>query len=253
MGAVMALLVHEWGHWLASRLMGERIDALKLTPFGGVMIYQEGKSPSKGIRGICIACAGPAANYLFLMIAGRMTQMFNQELLRSIVLSNAAMLFVNMLPALPLDGGRALFSLGYYVFPFFRLISWLSWIGVAAGACFLILSIYGLISLGKLNCSLVIVGTYLIYSAWKSRAQMMIENLYTVIQEKEDTAGGIRPRRVYEVATDVQLIRLVPYLGGEHVCEFVFSDGDREYRMTQKLLQKHLLERPMAEIGDIFQ
>lgn len=39
------------------------------------------------------------------------------------LLSHAAMLTINLLPALPLDGGRMVFSLGYYVFGVSGLIA----------------------------------------------------------------------------------------------------------------------------------
>ena len=251
-GAAAALIVHELGHWMACCLTGDSIDSLELTPFGGIMTYAQGKAPSKGIRGIVIAAAGPAANYLILLIVSTFSEVLEYDLQKAIVSSNAAMLCINLLPVLPLDGGRILFCLGYYVFPVVRLIAILSGMGIAAGIGFLLLSVYGAIELGYLNCSVTIVGFYLAYCSWKCRTQMMTENLYAILQERMDDVQPLRRIRRYRVSENTRLINLVSLLGNSFECEFVYADNRIERRISEDMLCKKLLEAPMQSIGEAF-
>ena len=91
LGAVCALTVHELGHALAARLLGERICAVELAPFGGVMTYAPGYSPAKGLRGIALAAAGPLGNELALLLLGAATRsemlcsLMGGELLRQMI------------------------------------------------------------------------------------------------------------------------------------------------------------------------
>lgn len=251
-GAAAALFVHELGHIAACRLSGDMIDRIDLTPFGGMMTYAEGRTQNKGIRGICEAAAGPAANYLFLLLLGSMPELFERELLIALISSNAAMLCINLLPVLPLDGGRVLFCLGYYVFQTSRLISVLSWLGVAAGGGLIILSVYGIVKLGCLNCSVLIVGCYLIWCSRKSREQMLTDNLYTVLQEREENCRKIRRIKAYWIHGEIPLIRLVPLLGESYVCEFIYSNGEAECRLPESVLRRQILETPLLSVRAAF-
>lgn len=251
-GAVTALLVHELGHIAACRLSGDLIERIELTPVGGMMTYAQGKAPSKGIKGIGVAAAGPAANYLFLMLLGVFPDLFPFNMRKAIVASNAAMFCLNLAPVLPLDGGRILFCLGYYLFPVARLILLLSGMGIAAGIGFVLFAVYGAIHFGCLNCSMIIVGIYLSYCAWTCKAQMSIENLYAIIQERTDDKRQLQPIKLYRVSGETKLIRLAPLLAGGYLCEFIYTDKETAYRITEKMLCSQLLEQPYLSVEEAF-
>ena len=251
-GAIAALFVHEFGHIAACCLTGDSIAQIELTPVGGMMTYAHGKVPSKGVKGSCVAVAGPVANYLFLMFLGTFPDLFESTLRKAIIVSNAAMFCLNLAPVLPLDGGRILFCLGYYVFPVIRLILFLSRMGIAAGIVFVLFAVYGAIQYGCLNCSILIVGLYLAYCAWICRSQMTIENLYAIIQEKMDDTRQLRPIKLYQVTEEIRLTRLVPLLAGSYLCEFICTMKETEYRITEKELCKKLLEQPFLSVGEAF-
>lgn len=251
--ALSALLVHELGHFAVSSIIGEKISKIAFTPFGGVIEYENGKSPCKGIHGVLTALGGPAANYLFLITADRIIDAFSDsELSCAMISANAVMMFINLLPALPMDGGRVAFSIGYYVFPVMSLISVLSTMGIVIGAGFVLLSVCGAIIYGLLNCSLVIVGGYLICCAWKSKEQMKIENLYAIIDEKMERNQEFQVVRCYKVPSGTQLIQLVTYFDQKHACEFIFENDQKVQRVTEKMVSKRLLDHPLSSIEDIF-
>ena len=101
-----ASAVHEAGHLLAVRLCGLHLLELRLTLGGAELVHTPG-SYRDDLR---IALAGPAASLLLAagMAAVRMAwRVPGADMLAGV---SAALGAFNLLPALPLDGGRALFA-----------------------------------------------------------------------------------------------------------------------------------------------
>jgi Zn-dependent protease/CBS domain-containing protein len=112
-----SLLLHEYGHALQARREGMEIEGITLWLFGGVAKFR-GMFPSAGAE-FRIAIAGPlvslALGLLFLavpMLVGLHAGV--DGVLFWLGSINIALLVFNLLPALPLDGGRVLRSLLWY-------------------------------------------------------------------------------------------------------------------------------------------
>ena len=105
----LACLVHELGHAGAIRLLGGRTDGLTLTGFGAVLRPRRRRMFS--YREECIvALAGPAASFLLALLAAAWGKRFGGDAYLLAGLSLALAVF-NLIPAAPLDGGRALGAL----------------------------------------------------------------------------------------------------------------------------------------------
>ena len=244
--AMGALLVHEAGHYAAGRMLGEQIAQVELTPFGGVMTYAPGKSPSKGIRGVCVAAAGPLGNELALLAAAAapVQRVLGYEGTQAFIMANLAMICLNLLPALPLDGGGIVFSIGYYLFPAGRLIALLTTLGMLTGLGLALLALYGLICLGTLNCSLLMIGGYLMLCARRSRAEVLAQNLYAVVQERQESPEGIRSLRLYLVPQDIRVHALLEPMQRAPCAAFVFEDAQGIHVVGEKDVCHFLLEAP---------
>jgi Zn-dependent protease len=112
-----SLLLHEYGHALQARRDGMEIEGITLWLFGGVAKFR-GMFPSAGAE-FRIAVAGPlvslALGLLFLgvpMLLGLPATV--DGVLFWLGSINLALLVFNLLPALPLDGGRVLRSILWY-------------------------------------------------------------------------------------------------------------------------------------------
>ena len=109
-----SLLLHEFGHALQARRDGVEIEGINLWLFGGVAQFKGG-FPSAGAE-FRIAIAGPlvslALGVLFVLIAwlAGMTEAVD-AVAAWLGYINLSLLVFNLLPALPLDGGRVLRSL----------------------------------------------------------------------------------------------------------------------------------------------
>lgn len=105
-----SLLLHELGHAVVARREGMEIDGITLWLFGGVARFN-GMFPSAGAE-LRIALAGPAVSLalgLSFLAAGALPL---PDSVDSVVTwlgrINLILLAFNMIPALPLDGGRVL-------------------------------------------------------------------------------------------------------------------------------------------------
>lgn len=102
---VVACLIHELGHVAVIRLLGGRVGALHFTGFG--LVIQPERNRMVSYREEClIALGGPAASLLLALLAGavgRWTGWENAYLLTGLSLVLGVF---NLLPAVPLDGGR---------------------------------------------------------------------------------------------------------------------------------------------------
>lgn len=108
-----SLLLHELGHALEARREGVTIDGITLWLFGGVARFR-GMFPSAGAE-FRIAIAGPlvtaALGGAFIALAA-LTHFASQidGVIAWLAYINLFLLVFNLLPALPLDGGRVLGS-----------------------------------------------------------------------------------------------------------------------------------------------
>lgn len=107
-----AWLLHELGHWLALRSL--RLDG-RLHNRWLLGLAMEVPPACQGWREAWVALAGPGANLLLLLLAHRLGW---QELFAA----NFVLAGFNLLPFLPLDGGKALRGM---------LSGWFGWLGLS--------------------------------------------------------------------------------------------------------------------------
>ena len=98
-----SLLVHEAGHLIAARLTGTRVQRCTITPYGGEIDIPLFSRLLQKDR-LFIVAGGPVATGILLLLAIGFP-VPGQPLIISVQL---VLLLLNLLPVLPLDGGRAL-------------------------------------------------------------------------------------------------------------------------------------------------
>ena len=117
------VLVHEFGHALACRQVGGQANQIVLWPLGGVAYVAPPPRPGATLWSIA---AGPLVNVVLAPIltvllllaraAGWAEAMPNAyTFLKTLCLINYVLLFFNLLPIYPLDGGQILQSLLWFV------------------------------------------------------------------------------------------------------------------------------------------
>ena len=107
--AYCVVTVHELFHLFASILLRERVKSIIIMPFG-MTLRLSGALIKQPIKEILIALAGPFANAFMLMV-GLIFRRYYIWAEGSMFFYNAlnwTIMLLNLLPVLPLDGGRAL-------------------------------------------------------------------------------------------------------------------------------------------------
>ena len=141
---MLALLLHETGHLLTARGLGYRVRSLELWPFGAALSVDL----STGSRGaLPVALAGPlcsmAAAAMSLLLLRLLPQ--TEGVMEPFFCMNLSLAAVNLLPAEPLDGGRALASLLSRPLGTRRARRLTAWTGLLLGGALFSLGVYGAI------------------------------------------------------------------------------------------------------------
>lgn len=106
LAAFASVLVHELGHAVVARALGVRVERIDLSFLGGAA--QLGSLPRTATHELLIAAAGPAVSLVLAGLGlglGAITGLYAVTLLGWI---NLGIGLFNLLPALPMDGGRIL-------------------------------------------------------------------------------------------------------------------------------------------------
>lgn len=258
---LLALTIHEVGHILVAKAQGYKVERLVIRPLGGYMDLDQllEMQPAAEFR---IALAGPAANVISVAVAMALLPYTPQGFVSSFINASLTLAAFNLLPALPLDGGRALRG---------RLAGWTSFyratkILVACGfGCGLILGVLAILRLlqGQPNPSIFAASGFLLYNALVERRQLLVPLLRYVLARQSnlhknklmvadtlvaspgvkvnDVLKKIRPQKYYQISvldeayalagtlTEHQLLKLIlAGTGQSSLQEAVKESGERK-------------------------
>ncbi len=152
-----SVVIHELGHALCARRFGVQTRQIILLPIGGVALLEEALDEPK--HELWIALAGPATSFGLGALTWLVFFLSDNQLAGHLAVINLALGLFNLIPAFPLDGGRALRAALAMRYGLPRATQWAASLGRGL-ALLLILS--GLTS-GDLL--LAIVGIFVLFSA----------------------------------------------------------------------------------------
>src|SRR4051812_20401121 len=104
--AFASVLLHELGHALVARKLGVRVSGIELGFFGGAAKMVD--MPRTSSHEIMIAAAGPAVSLVLAGLGLGLGAMTHVPLIAWLGWTNLIIALFNLIPALPMDGGRIL-------------------------------------------------------------------------------------------------------------------------------------------------
>ncbi|HXV32379.1 MAG TPA: site-2 protease family protein [Gaiellaceae bacterium] len=220
-----SLLLHELGHALQARRDGVEIEGITLWLFGGVAKFKS-MFPSAGAE-FRIAIAGPlvslALGALFLALPAVLPLPDHVDgVLFWLGTINLMLLVFNLLPALPLDGGRVLRSLLWYARgDFARATHLAALIGRGFGYAFVGLGVLLLVFASPVS------GIWLAFIGWFLLQAAGAEDRYVAARE---ALAGLRVRDV--MARDPVVVPAGMTLG-RFVDEVVHAGRFTTYPVTE--------------------
>lgn len=109
-GFVLLLLVHETGHAIEMRRQGIPASAPMFIPFIGAIISMRGR-PIDAYHEARVGLAGPAFGSAASLVVALMASSQHSSFLKALAFIGFFLNLINLFPALPLDGGRAVGAL----------------------------------------------------------------------------------------------------------------------------------------------
>ena len=236
-----SLLLHELGHAIQARREGMQIDGITLWLFGGVARFKA-MFPSSGAE-FRIALAGPLVTLVLSGIFAALAALVpaSQALhgvLAWVAYVNLVLLVFNLIPALPLDGGRVLRSILWRAKGNF---GWATAIAADIGRSFGYLLIGGGVLLFVLSGAFTgawfaVVGWFLVNAAEAERryavargalaglrvGDLMVRNPVTAHPDQTiaafvDESAGASRHALYPVVRDDEFIGVLPFGRVAHI------------------------------------
>lgn len=178
-----SMLLHEMGHVAAAVLLGKKVSAVKLLPVGLSACMQE--NTCSRWENIIIYSGGPSVNILLSMSAYIMNAygLFDSDAGHFFMLLNIYLALFNMIPLLPLDGGKILrevmaLRLG--------LLLANSYVVKASAVLSLLLALLGAIQMfnSPHNFSLFVIGLYIFFYLDSEKEEVALMNIKHIIYRR---------------------------------------------------------------------
>ena len=235
------VILHELAHIFTARAYGIKVNSIELYPYGGTAVMEdsfEGKRKEEA----AIAFAGPAFNLvlLFLVQTLRWEGLIEGEWALEFIRMNFWLAVFNLLPILPLDGGRITRALLAGSFGFVKTTRMLAVIGKWIGGGFLVVG-FLMQALGYYiyePLMFVILGIFIWIGSSKEMANARIVFLKQLCRKKEALlTKGLMPSTCFTVSRNAPLGKiidefrtdrysLVNVLGGKDSIEKTLSETE---------------------------
>jgi stage IV sporulation protein FB len=162
------VVIHELGHVVAAKYYEWEVTEVQLLPFGGVAVIDE-QGNVTAWEEIVVALAGPLQNALMIIFALMMksTALWSDGWVDYFVQANMWIALFNLLPILPLDGGRVLQALLSYRISYYYTLKLTLWMSLVMSGALLSASIYNYPVTG-LNLNLLVIALFLLATNWYS-------------------------------------------------------------------------------------
>jgi Zn-dependent protease len=147
------VVIHELSHSLVARRFGREPKSITLLPIGGVAMID--MMPTKPSQEIAISIVGPVTNIVIAIVIGLIFRSLitaaldenavlttPQWFIVNLIVVNLMLAGFNLIPALPMDGGRILRSLLAMKFGYLRATLWAVAVGKVIAVIFIIGGIY---------------------------------------------------------------------------------------------------------------
>ncbi|WP_246320323.1 M50 family metallopeptidase [Paenibacillus qinlingensis] len=166
------VLIHELGHLTAAKGFGWRVQEVQLLPFGGVLIVDELGSTSTREE-LIVAIAGPLQHVWMIGLALilKSLDIGSGNWWDYFIEANFMIGLFNLIPVMPLDGGKIMQALLGYIMSFHNTIVYSVWISMIISFSIIVMAIIQLVQ-GQLPINILVIGLFLLVSNWYAYRQI---------------------------------------------------------------------------------
>lgn len=252
--ALVSIILHEAAHAVASACLGQKPRCLEITSLGAVMRIED-ESALMPLRRMLVLLAGPAATLMLCWTAVARTAYtwMGVEIGQLIFTTNLCILMLNLLPVLPLDGGRLLVLLLDIFLPKHVTARIVRCVGYITGLFLIGLNLYCCWSAGGWNFSLAFAGCCMIYCAAVSTTTWAMTEMRFFLDRKIklERQGSLRTAMMTCLHT-TPIRRLVKKLPPSRYAWFLCLEAGSMRQMglvDESTLVQHYLRSPQDTVA----
>lgn len=196
----LIVMLHELGHAGVAEYLGYEVESVSLLPFGGVARLSYGNIGFQPRHEAAIAVAGPCVNLLLAALVWALYSLniCSLDFVHTVVGFNAWIALFNLLPGLPLDGGRVLRAARSRSVGFERATREAYNMAIFIAIGLLLLGAAAL-WMGSPHIGIVILGFFLLVSALTGRRDTSMETVRFLDDKKKSLHG--KPLQVRALVT----------------------------------------------------
>jgi stage IV sporulation protein FB len=245
---ILAVIVHECGHVLAARYMKEPMAELNVYPFGAAI--RMARPLTDRPTEFFIALAGPAASLLAATVAAGVMHFIPEAAFLSAFAAYSLFLCaINLIPALPLDGGRMLKATLSIVLSERAAVRIACVLGVIFALFF---GAAGLVGWPNANITLLVMAVFLLIGAFSARRELSPPMAAMVLRGSALAQRGAMRLSSVAVVADLPVRAAVSRLRDASLIAVV----DRSFRLLGTLTEGDLLQGmidcgPDATVGEL--
>ena len=249
------LFTHELAHLIVARGFELPIDEIELLPFGGVARSHEPIEADPHVE-TTVAVAGPLNNFFLLGLAVlvRGGTFLDRELLDTFTDANLMMAAFNLLPALPLDGGRIYRAYLARKTGYRRATEHLAKVGRII-ALMMVLGGVAWIFAGRVYWSAFTLAVFLYWSAAREEQSASFSTIRQLLRKKDELSRrGVLPAEQLIVGESTPLGKILPHFMARRYHFFTVTDP--EFRTTGTLTESDIVEAlfgegPEVTVGEV--
>lgn len=203
----LSVLIHELAHILCAKAMNVKISHIEIHPFGVCAVLKNGYI-NDSEKEFFIAFAGPFTS-LFIAMVTAILKPPGWEYIFDI---NTCICAINLLPALPLDGGRMIKSMLTYKMGILRAYNISQKFGKVLILILLPLSLIVLIKT-KFNFSYVLITAFLAGNIYDEQKNITLITLKEILENPNKTAH-LKRTKIYSASKDEcarKILKLISY------------------------------------------
>jgi stage IV sporulation protein FB len=177
------VIIHELGHVFVARSFGWRVTEIEFLPFGGVAkVDWNFKGWPKEEK--LVAIAGPINNFIMIVIAFVLFRLgiIERDFVVFFIKANLIIAGFNLLPALPLDGGRIYRAIASQEYGWvagtkraYRLSYIIGTILIAIGVSMWLL--------GYINITFLVLGVFLLIATYTDSKHVKYQQMYSFMHK----------------------------------------------------------------------
>lgn len=246
---LLALSIHELAHVCAAAALGVQITEVRLLPFGG-SARMENPYGLPGSRLLAVAAAGPCMNLLLAVLIAAFShwRLLNPASAVIHVRHNLVLAAFNLLPALPLDGGRMLYVLLERRFGEESALGAGIWLGRILAAMLCLFALLGGLMHSRWNLSFLLAAVFIIASGRDERQSLGKARMQRLCALQDEAAAPL-PVRIYRVHADTPLCEALSLIRPRESSWFALNAGGESLQIIEdRQIFRHIIANGAADL-----